>query len=377
MLDSVAYRQAESLAKQQLNNWLIMKAHRPHAFAANGFPIQIDTIGELSMLTDIAPEFRFEAYMNEIGGLSASDVEILMNVLADFVKFFARTFRHGSIPLPLSSMVAHLALYKKICAYKKYSRILEVGPGTGYLSCFLAADKNLKQYHQVESTESLYLYQSFLNGFLFGEYFRDHAAPCAAGEDGYGSIDNLPQHMHSNPYEVAAQAQRFEYTPKLKCEHFPWWKIGKVNNFKYDVITSNANLNEFSEAAFRTYVDLFKRCLVDDGIILCQCLGGGPLSVELILNIFLQKRFAILFLVPQGKVRDTVFTVHNLVLVGEKHPLFSTAYTSDLNIPVIPKSVPWIEEMFFSNASGRRLWSRGEIRDELGRRIASSSQMAD
>ncbi|MCP6726327.1 hypothetical protein NL526_30170, partial [Klebsiella pneumoniae] len=63
--------------------------------------------------------------------------------------------------------------------------------------------------------------------------------------------------------------------PAYRCFHYPWWTLGTLHERvgRYDVVTSNANLNEFTRNALYEYLTIFSRVMKDDGIFLIQCTG--------------------------------------------------------------------------------------------------------
>ena len=106
---------------------------------------------------------------------------------------------------------------------------------------------------------------------------------------------------------------------------------------KYDVVTSNANLNEFTRNALYEYLTIFSRAMKDDGIFLIQCTGfPAHGSTEDLMEVLNKFGFASLFcgmadenLRPDMPITDKYrslglhrkkFALNNLILVKKGHP---------------------------------------------------------
>ncbi|OIQ88224.1 hypothetical protein GALL_299160 [mine drainage metagenome] len=352
MIDVVTYRQTESLARQSGLSWRAMQAQLPHVFNSSGFPVKVDAVGELKMLVDTMQENRFEPYMRELGGLSDAEMDVFVAALGAYMRWYAGLFGGGMLTVPLSTMLAHYALYRKISRFGQYGRILEVGPGCGYLSFYLQGDERVTSYCQVEVTESFYLLQSLLNHHLYGEGFADHAKTSLDLKN----TELLTPSLLSGLYD-SEQSAVLDYRPSPRCEHFPWWRLGDLLDRQFDVITSNANFNEMSEPAFITYATLFSRILAPEGIVLAQCLGGGPLPVERIVRVFESLGFAVLMLTDA--VAGNPLTVKNFILVKEGHPSFAAQPRPLQQLPQMASEY-WLYNMF-DRSQGGVMRSRDEV----------------
>ncbi len=352
MIDVFTYRQTESLARQSGLSWRAMQAQLPHVFNSSGFPVKIEAIGDLKMIVDTMQENRFEPYMRELGGLSDDEMVLFVAALADYMRWYTGLFGGGVLTVPLSTMLAHYALYRKIARFGQMSRILEVGPGCGYLSFYLQKDARVTSYCQVEVTESFYLLQSLLNHNLYGESFVDHAKTGLELKN----IEILTPSLLSGLYD-SEQSAVLDYRPAVRCEHFPWWRLGDLLERQFDVITSNANFNEMSEPAFITYATLFSQILAPGGMILAQCLGGGPLPVERIVRVFESLGFAVAMLTDV--VAGNRLTVKNAVLIKDGHPSYTAQPRPLQQLPQM-SSEYWLYNMFDSSQSGT-MRSREEV----------------
>jgi hypothetical protein len=329
MIEISDYRLGEQLGRSTISNWRIAETHQVDHFIRAGFPVRIESRHEVGQLLDTMHEGRFEPFMTELGGLTAAEADSLTDALVSSVKFQTAHLPRRNPCVPFSTMLSSLAIYKKIIGIRPdLETILEVGPGCGYLSFFLSEHEALKEYSQVESCESFYVLQSMINSYLFGHEFCDLAVTAAA---------NRALHIHQgiDPPIVLAD----EEVPAYRCFHYPWWKLGMLHEAvgKYDIVTSNANLNEFTRNALYEYLTIFSRVMKDDGVFLIQCTGcPAHGSAEDLMEILHEFGFASLFcgmavenVRPDMVLTDKYcslgfhrkkFTINNLLLVKNGHP---------------------------------------------------------
>lgn len=329
MLEISDYRLGEQLGRSTISNWRIAETHLVDHFIRVGFPVRIDSRHEVGQLLDTMQEKRFERFMTELGGLTAAEAGSLTDALVGSVMFQIAHLPRRNPCIPFSTMISSLTLYKKIVGFKPdVQSVLEVGPGCGYLSFFLAAHETLKDYSQVEACESFYVLQSMVNSYLFRHEFRDLAVTKGA---------DCALHIHRDLEQPVVLAD--EEVPAYRCFHYPWWTLGKLHEGigRYDVVTSNANLNEFTRNALYEYLTIFSRAMKDDGIFLIQCTGfPAHGSTEELMEVLHKFGFASLFcgmadenVRPEMAVTDRYrslgfhrkkFALNNLVLVKKGHP---------------------------------------------------------
>jgi len=361
MLDALAYRANETNAKRAIASWRLSNINDPYIFQNQGFPVRADSFLDLAQILDTMQEDRFDFYMKEIGGFTDEDAESFINACLDYVDFYHSVFQRERVVLPLSTMIAHLVIYKKLCGYSPmFERLLEIGPGCGYLSFFLRDHASLVDYTQIESTESFYLLQSHINSHVFGSNFDEHALSRHALEDHGAYHPKLKWH---NPFHY--EEQSIVNIPKDSvCNHFPWWRIGDVAKRKYEIVSSNANLNEFSREALFQYLSLIRDVLTDDGVIIAQCLGGGPPTYDTIFSNLKSAGFVPVALVQIDNVPGRIFVVSNGVFVSEKHPLYPKFADRKPEFPILDRSLDFVNKMYFINEEFRdhkRLYSKVEI----------------
>src|SRR6185436_7857234 len=217
---------------------------------------------------------------------------------------------------------------------------LELGPGCGYLSFFLRNHHALEDYSQIESTESFYLLQSHINAHVFGSRFAEHALSRHALDDHAAYVSKLNWH---NPFHYEEQ-KIISVESKPVCNHYPWWQIAAAANRRYDIVTSNANLNEFSREALFQYLSLIRDVLADDGAIIAQCLGGGKPTYDSIFADMKSAGFVPIGLVQIDNVPGRIFVVSNAIFVGEKHPLYQHYATRTPAFPTLDRNLDFLNK---------------------------------
>jgi hypothetical protein len=181
---------------------------------------------------------------------------------------------------------------------------------------------DLEDYAQVETTESFYILQNLVNRHLFGHRFHDYAR-VSDGASAMPITETLGFHHTEISPRIAVDL------PTV-CRHFPWWQLGRVAKERFNIVTTNAALTEFSDDAFRQYAWLINECLAPDGCLLVQCHGGGPGSLENILRTFFAIKLAPVAMVvqPAVTVADKFFATSNFLFVREQQPLFAKYATA-------------------------------------------------
>jgi len=351
MLDSVAYRASEASAKRAIADWRLANVNDPYIFENQGFPVRADSFLDLAQILDTMQEGRFDSYMREIGGLSDEDADRFLSACVDYIDFHVSCFQRERVVVPLSTLISHFLIYKKLLGYNAgFKRLLEIGPGCGYLPFFLRDHADLVDYSQIESTESFYLLQSHINSHVFGSRFSEHALSGRAFRD-HGAYFPKLEWYTKRHYEtqnvINVQTQSL-------CNHFPWWRIGDVAERRYDIVTCNANLNEFSREALFQYLSLFRDVLADDGAIVAQCLGGGAPTHDMIFTNMKSAGFVPVALVQGDNVPGRYFDVPNCVFVGEKHSLFAEYAKLTPKFPMLDRDLPFIDKMYFMNERPQR-----------------------
>ena len=378
-MDAASYRLSETLAKRGMRSLRQTGIHAPEYFETTGFLTRVESMEDLVALLDVMHDNRFGDFVAELGGLTDADIAALLDAFADYARFFLAHFRSSEIPMPLSGMLSQYAIALKLRGFPERKTVLEIGPGSGLLSFFLANDPGIERYDQVEATESFYLLQNLMNRHVYGHRFVDHAQ-FDTRSAGLGGIDfDALQEKHKNILPNYEQPTSLTVERNPRAEHFPWWRLEDVAARRYDVVTSNANLTEFSETALRYYAGLFATVLKPTGVFLAQCPGGGKIggdtAIRALLDVGLRpvviaaryigrnpKHPAAL---PEGKQLVTA----NLVFVPPGHPLYERASNGDQKLPIFDADDPLTRGIFGYEREAGTVVSRSDLLSAIAERL--------
>jgi hypothetical protein len=250
MIDSAAYRRAEIAAGGPRDMW-------PN-YEITDFPARVESLLDIAPHVNRLQEGRFDRFQLELGGLTEEDCDLIVTALVDYACMASLLFSTHAVSLPLDTAMAMLALYRKI-DWRPCADVLEIGPGAGFLSFYLARHKGLRSYHQIEITESLYLLQSAVNDVAFGAGHYEQAADWRYGEMGDDEV----------------KLNRFPH-----CSHWPWWLSDRIvpENNHFDLILFGANLCEMTKEALGDhqsgYMGLVRASLRSSGAVIIQCYGA-------------------------------------------------------------------------------------------------------
>lgn len=374
-MDIASYRLNERLAKAAIPSWRLMAIQGPHHFRNVGFPVEIESADELFNLLDTMHENRFDRVVAELGGLDDADLGLLLEALVEYCKFYRVNFPGKEAPIPLSTMAAHLAIATKLRGLGSPKRILEIGPGCGYLSFFLGTWKGLVNYTQIESAQSFYILQNLVNKHVFSHRFRDHAQGDwgAHGAAGTGMLAGSTDEQKRSSYETSA---RLSLGLPFVCHHYPWWRIAEVADQQFDVVTSNANFNEFSEGALLQYVRLIDRCLAPNGSLLIQDMGGGALPLETIKRELdgINVATVVATLPSASVIAGKSFAATNYLFVRQQHPSFGKYAGAKREWPIFDTADPLVRGVYLPPSSGRRSVSAGAVLQALAGKLDSGRE---
>lgn len=386
MIDINYYRAYENKAKDNLSSWIFSQKYNLDIFEKVGFPVRLTNIQQTRQIFDTMQENRFTKFMNEIAGLTDDELEMFIASSIKSIEFQSEFFPKKDSFIPFDSLMNTFVTFKKINAFKPYcKRIFEIGPGSGSFSFHLENFNYLEEYSYTDACESFYMLQNNINFFLFKNLFTQHVLE-----------DNTPEYFidkNNKNYLQGGFEKRFYVNNKTKdsniiCNAYPWWKLGRFNESeeKYDVITSNANLNEFNEGALNDYLTIINNKLNDDGIVFAHCTGSvhGGHNIQYLFNKLYANKFAIICMLrgdnsytcPESNVYiNKLFTLDNLIFVGEKHPLFSKYYKPyDVSITsrIYPQEEFIISALFplHSEIQKKRIYTKEEIYEMIKQRLS-------
>ena len=238
------YNQAERVGRATVSNRAI-ESFSLELWNTLGYPFKVDSESELWRYHDSMQEGRFKENLQIIGSYSEHDFDLITKTAKQILSF---SERH----LPIRSSGKHaltrsLYQYQLLMKYRPHNgplRILEIGPGSGYLGLLLANDGH--QYFAMDAAQAFYLYQKKLWSDIYGADYFD-----------YSESTSRPD--------------------SAKVTHIPWWQFA---NFSIpipdvDVVTINHALAEMHPQAVKT---IFARLYsawgdTDKKLVLSESLG--------------------------------------------------------------------------------------------------------
>ena len=238
------YNQAERVGRATVSNRAI-ESFSLEVFNATGYPCRIDDESELWRYHDVMQEGRFKQNLRLIGNYSEHDFDLVTRTAKQILGF---SERH----LPIRNSGKH-ALTRSLYQYQLLMkhrpndgplRILEIGPGSGYLGMLLANDGH--QYFAIDAAQAFFLYQKKLWSDIYGSDYFDYS-------------------------ESASRPDT------AKVTHIPWWQFANLSIPipDVDVVTINHALAEMHPQAVKT---IFARLYsawgdTDKKLVLAESLG--------------------------------------------------------------------------------------------------------
>ena len=238
------YNQAERAGRATVSNRAI-ESFSLEVFDTLGYPCRIDDESELWRYHDVMQEGRFKENLRLIGKYSEHEFDLVTKTANQILGF---SERH----LPIRNSGKHaltrsLYQYQLLMKHRPHGRplrILEIGPGSGYLGMLLANDGH--QYFAMDAAQAFYLYQKKIWSDIYGADYFD-----------YSESSSRPD--------------------TTKATHIPWWQFANLSIPIPDVdfVTINHALAEMHPQAVKT---IFARLYsawgdTDKKLVLAESLG--------------------------------------------------------------------------------------------------------
>ena len=238
------YNQAERAGRATVSNRAI-ESFSLELWNTMGYPFKVDSESELWRYHDVMQEGRFKGNLRLIGNYSEHEFDLVTRTAKQILGF---SERH----LPIRNSGKHaltrsLHQYQLLMKHRPHDgplRILEIGPGSGYLGMLLANDGH--QYFAMDAAQAFYLYQKKLWSDIYGADYFDYS----------------------------------ESTSRLdtaKVTHIPWWQFANLSIPipDVDVVTINHALTEMHPQAVKT---IFARLYsawgdTDKKLVLAESMG--------------------------------------------------------------------------------------------------------
>ncbi len=238
------YNHAEREGRSTVSNRVI-EAFGLEVFGTLGYPFKVNDESELWRYHDVMQEGRFDANLRLISNYTDHEFELLTKTAKQILGFSERHF-------PICNSGKH-ALTRSLYQYQLIMKnrphdgplkILEIGPGCGYLGMLLANDGH--EYYAMDAAQAFYLYQKSLWLDVYGADYFD-----------YSESSSRPENA--------------------KITHIPWWRFANLSIPlpNVDIVTVNHALAEMHENAVKTIFTRLYTMWGDDDkkIVIAESLG--------------------------------------------------------------------------------------------------------
>ena len=215
------YNQAEHAGRATVSNRAV-ESFSLEVFNAVGYPCRIAAESELWRYHDVMQEGRFNENLRLIGNYSEKEFELVTKTANQILSFSERHLPiRNSGKHALTRSLYQFQLLMKHRPHDGPLRILEIGPGSGYLGMLLVNDGH--QYFAMDAAQAFYLYQKKLWSDIYGADYFD-----------YSESSSRPD--------------------TAKVTHIPWWQFANLSIPipDVDVATINHALTEMHPQAVKT-----------------------------------------------------------------------------------------------------------------------------
>ena len=215
------YNKAERAGRATVSNRAI-ESFSLELWNTLGYPFKVDSESELWRYHDSMQDGRFKENLRLIGSYSEHEFDLITRTAKQILSFSERelTIRNSGKHALTRSLYQYQLLMKNR-PHDGSLRILEIGPGSGYLGLLLANDGH--QYFAMDAAQAFYLYQKKLWSDIYG----------------------------SDYYDYSESSSRPDTT---KVTHIPWWQFANLSIPipDVDVVTINHALTEMHPQAVKT-----------------------------------------------------------------------------------------------------------------------------
>ena len=220
----------------------IIEAFQPVTFDDLGYPARVRREASLVKYVDVMHELEYDYDCGLLGDLAPGEFDLVQRLtrrVADFT-----TARFGSPRIARPSVLRSLNVLRHIRHLYGGARprILELGPGCGYLGAMLMMEGY--PYAATDVTQAFYLYQSHFWTHLTGGSLKERAG---------GAEDSL-----------RADLDRLSERPL----HLPWWEYAQARPGDlgpFDLIICNRALGEMHADSLRFSLKLARAALAGAG----------------------------------------------------------------------------------------------------------------
>ena len=223
-LTVVEYNTAEETAISHLPNRIVESYFLPLSFLKTSYPTRVRNESELWKYVDVMHSLRFENDLDDLmgGSLTENEFELLKRLTTLICRFTESKFQEKRIARGSLLRMLNVLRHIKYIFGEDRPRVLEIGPGCGYLGAMLQLDGY--PYAATDVCQAFYLYQNHLWNFISDGKVNELA---------YGNVSNEHFAAPSSGYAT----------------HIPWWEFVRLRPKsapQFDVVTINHALCELS-----------------------------------------------------------------------------------------------------------------------------------
>jgi hypothetical protein len=196
------YDDAEAQAISLCPNSII-EAFAPVHFSAAGYPMRVTAERELIRYLDVMHDLSFEEDFAAFfaNGLTGQEFEMLSQMATLANKFSKEHFSVNAVARPSVLKAINVAAHINYLYSEHRPKILEIGPGCGYLGAFLI--RQGYPYAGMDVTQAFYLYQNHFWNYISGARVLDFVKT-------------------DTPREALSRV------PAGSLLHLPWWEFVKT-----------------------------------------------------------------------------------------------------------------------------------------------------
>ena len=234
-----SYEQAEQRAVQRLPN-RVVEAFGPYHFTKVGYPTRITAATEMYKYADAMHEGELEDHVASLGGLTGEEWGHIRDLTAQVWRFSSGD---GWPVLPRAALLRGIHSLRQLRALfgDQRPRILELGPGSGYLGALLV--RLGYPYAAMDNAQGFYLYQNRL-----------------WNEVSQGQVEELADPALELDATLAGLAPG-------RPVHIPWWRfvtLGPATAHRFDVVICNRVLCEMHPTSLNVNLRLARAFLAGE-----------------------------------------------------------------------------------------------------------------
>jgi hypothetical protein len=234
-----------------------IRSFSPATFDFHGYPHAAESDAAVARFVDTMQELNDPRSYHETESYSPAEAELIQRVnaavLADTERAFGRAIRPWMGPLVALRPFRAIQLIAAIARSDRL-RILEIGPGSGYLGAMLIAQGH--EYYSTDIAQGFYLWQS-----------------------------RLMRAVSEGDFVEGAQRASWPYDAAARATHVPWWHYATLYRSPpptMDLVVCDHALGEMNPYALRFVAQMSKDMLASSplGLLMYTSIGEPRFNSE-------------------------------------------------------------------------------------------------